>query len=105
MGVIDQEIRKRNDEIYSRVKRGENIDKLAMLYELPRRKILQLVSYREAKYGKVDKEKKRKDYIKEKIKVLEELGIKLTPEQDRYIWNLRDEVSIDRYARDLFMRG
>ena len=29
-----QEIMARNDEIYKRIKKGENIDKLAMLYEV-----------------------------------------------------------------------
>ena len=63
----------------------------------------QLVRHRDVKYGRVDTEKLRKRYIKEKIQLLEEFGIKLTDEQDHLIRQCKDEMAVDRFARDLIM--
>lgn len=42
-----------------------------------------------------------KEYIEEKIKVLHQLGIFLTPDEKRHLWSLKTEIAVDAYARVL----
>ena len=44
-----------------------------------------------------------KDYIKEKIKVLRQLGHKLTDEQLDHIRSLKTEIQVDNFARALIL--
>ena len=42
-----------------------------------------------------------KKYVKEKIKVLKEFGVKLTKEQIEHMYSLSSEIAVDNFARDL----
>ena len=44
-----------------------------------------------------------KDYIENKIEILSELLIFLTPEQKAYIRDLKSELEVDRFAHDLII--
>ena len=44
-----------------------------------------------------------KDYIKEKIKVLRQLGHKLTDEQLDHIRSLKTEIQVDNFASSLIL--
>lgn len=50
------------------------------------------------------KEPATKEYINEKIKVLKELGIKLTPSQTDHIRSLKSEIDVDNFARSLIQK-
>ena len=38
-------------------------------------------------------------YIDEKIEILKQFGIKLTPEEKLHLHNLKTEISVDNFAR------
>lgn len=42
-----------------------------------------------------------KSYIREKIKILEELCIFLSYEQLNHIWSLKKEIDVDHFARSI----
>ena len=44
-----------------------------------------------------------KNYIKEKIEILKQLGIRLNDVQLNHIRGLKTEIAVDRYARDLIL--
>ena len=44
-------------------------------------------------------------YKKHKLKILDELCVKITDEEKAYLQSLRYESDVDRYARKLIMRG
>ena len=44
-----------------------------------------------------------RDYIQEKIKILRELQIKLTPNQYNHLWSRKSEFEVDSFAHDLIM--
>ena len=45
------------------------------------------------------------NYIKEKLKILKELKIKLTDEQKEHMKLLHTEIAIDNYCRPLIMNS
>lgn len=45
-----------------------------------------------------------KSYIKWKLRVLDELGIVLTEQEEKYLRSLKSEIDIDAYAHELIMR-
>lgn len=57
-------------------------------------------------YGASDMNKNRslKQYKKWKLKILGQLGIKLTEEDEKYIMSCTSERAIDKYAHDLIMK-
>lgn len=46
-----------------------------------------------------------KEYKKWKIKVLAQLGIELTWQQEEHIHSLEREIDIDNYCHDIIMKG
>jgi hypothetical protein len=44
-------------------------------------------------------------YITEKIKILKELKIFLNRDELKHMKSLKTEVEVDRFARDLIMKG
>ena len=45
------------------------------------------------------------EYIKEKIRVFDQLHIQLTPQQIEHMRSLNSEIAIDNYAHDLIVKG
>lgn len=45
-----------------------------------------------------------KVYVREKIKILKELGIDVTDDQIEYMESLKNEIRIDNYAHDLITK-
>ena len=46
-----------------------------------------------------------KSYIKYKLKVLEQLGIILTWQQEEHLRSLKREIDIDNYCHGIIMKG
>jgi hypothetical protein len=46
-----------------------------------------------------------KEYIKEKEKLLNEMGIFLTGEEKTHIRSLTSEIAVDNFAHDLILKG
>lgn len=42
-------------------------------------------------------------YIKQKLKILSELGLELTEEEENYLRSLKNEIDIDAYAHRLIL--
>lgn len=45
------------------------------------------------------------EYVKQKIKVFNQLCIQITPKQIEHMKTLDSEVAIDNYAHDLIVKG
>lgn len=45
------------------------------------------------------------EYIKEKIRVFDQLCIQITPKQVEHMRTLDNEIAIDNYAHDLIVKG
>ena len=44
-----------------------------------------------------------KEYIREKIKILKQLGHELTDEQLDHIWSLKTEIQVDNFASSVIL--
>ena len=55
--------------------------------------------------GPHDRDRKMtlKQYIKQKLKILSELGLELTEEEENYLRSLKNEIDIDAYAHRLII--
>lgn len=94
----------RNDEIWKKWKNGATIAELSRLYGMDSNNISSLISYREEKYNSPEYHKKlMKLYVKEKIKVLKQLGVKVTDDHKDHLYSLPTELEVDNYAHKLFM--
>lgn len=95
--------RERNNEIYRRVKKGEKIESVAASYGLSVKVVREMVRYRDYKAVDVNSPKYLKAYIKEKIKILKDLGIAVTDEHKKHMESLKTDLEIDQYAHKLIM--
>lgn len=97
-------VRARNTEIWKKWKAGASIASLAAMYGLTTNYISSCISHREQYYNSPEyQEKARKAYIKEKIKILKQLDIKVTDDVKDHLNSLETELEIDQYAHKLIM--
>jgi len=92
---------KRNLDIYEKIEAGVSRSRLCIEYELSLSHINRI--YNE----QIKKHLKKKNplylYIKEKLKILKQLDIKLKPEQEEHMWSLTREIDVDNFAHRLIM--
>lgn len=99
----------RNDEIYERFTFGEDIEDLADEYNISVNDIRSLIQWRKKKENAEAKAKMKKEkdmlkaFIKEKLKVLKELGVIMSDSDVEHLKSLKSTVDIDNFAHRLIM--